>query len=180
LTTIELNGNTYTLPIANNPNTRRLLCEHNIQLTLDGTGFFFHEKLPDLDIEGLRLLVKWAEIEYEAHETSDHQSAWQQDTWGIRSWDDELHRFNCGTAFCIAGKYAYDHVLPDQLVWADDQLDFVVDPSNDCLVSVGEFAQHGLGLTSYEANSLFSGGNTHIDSIKRIATDIAATRGYEL
>jgi len=81
-------------------------------------------------------------------------------------WDQSIffNKTDCGTAFCIAGHAVRLRMPPGwDFNWTGRLLSGVLvdlhDPKAAC-VSVSSIAQRELGLSSYEADVMFDGGNT--------------------
>ncbi len=115
-------------------------------------------------------------IEY----VKEHPEEWNQDSWAIGTGADAkvvdgklIPGSSCGTTFCIAGTVA--HLDPDaNIMWqrhATGEIfaNFVTVGGKEELISV--YAQHKLGLSSGERDSLFYCG-TDLENLYHIRDDI--------
>lgn len=99
-----------------------------------------------------------------------HPETWYQEDWRVRT--------DCGTACCFAGWAA----TLDGCVWyvrdddlAEDDLDGWAEliTIGGATVGVGEHAAKILGLSRYDADRLFDGGN-NLTALRRIVGELIA------
>jgi hypothetical protein len=118
---------------------------------------------PQPDVPLLRKAVEWMQAQAALPEK---ECQWVQGQWVIPA---ETIGRECGTCYCVAGYVASltgeVHTRTQTMAGSHEH--------------VWQRAQHALGLTEYEADWLFQGGNDLAD-VQRIAGRIAARAGDTL
>jgi len=164
----------------------------------------------DLNIALLRKSVDWAKEEAKqnrglipiARAARDKTHTWLQGSWGSiklgRGWKQNIREHNsigfgnhvvaidpmtCGTTGCIAGHICVlngdDYLVPRYSdIGEVVNVEYVVDAQGE-VYSIKTRAMQLLGITWNEAAPLFEGTNS-IDTVERVAQQIAAAHGEEL
>jgi len=130
-----------------------------------------------LNFELLASTIKWAAHEHEAWiDNPAYTMMWRQGAY--------VTPMRCGTAACIAGRVALDAGFAPSISWGDLHAQWVgvgeppVPVSQNGLATWREIGRVLLGLSDWEADKLFSGGNS-ITCVEAISRDIARYHGYE-
>lgn len=132
---------------------------------------------PTPNIPLLRKVVEWVEEQ----ETLTEGRQWRQATWIVSEQYIGPGRssayFNCGTAYCVAGKIAIDAGWTPIWEGAGGRGEQAADEvtKNGVTMDVGQVARLELGLSYPQGNALFAGSNDAAD-IRRNAELIAGER----